>query len=310
VPASEWRRRYDEQAPPELPADPDEQAPPERGRRRGRRRRRGKVIPQARVLTSRSVKLFLRDRRNIMILVGQVPILAFAIVGLFGTDAFGKGGAVSDAVKLLFLMVTVAIWVGAIDSAREIIKEKSVYVREEAVGVRMSAYLFAKISVLFVLATIQTLLLAGIVFAFQPLHAARSTYVTVIVVLLLTAFAAVTMGLLMSAAVRTQDQATSFIPLLLIPQLFFGGSIVPVATMGAVLAEASKIVVAQWSYAGTGTAVGINAKIAADKAYAQVSGVGTEFFDVGSTTVYGVLGAFLLVSIIGIALLLRRQTAH
>ena len=44
------------------------------------------------------------------------------------------------------------------------------------------------------------------------------------------------MGLLISAAVRNQDQATSFIPLVLIPQLFFGGSIVPVATMSAPLA--------------------------------------------------------------------------
>jgi len=60
--------------------------------------------------------------------------------------------------------------------------------------------------------------------------------VTILIVLLLTGFSAVGMGLLMSAAVRTQDQATSFIPLVLVPQLFFGGSIAPIATMSAPLA--------------------------------------------------------------------------
>ncbi|MEA2271115.1 MAG: transport system ATP-binding/permease protein [Solirubrobacteraceae bacterium] len=309
VPAIEWRRRFDEQERPKLPPDPEEEAPAGK-RRRGRRRRRGRVIPQARVLTSRYVRLFLRDRRNILILVGQVPVLALAIVGLFNADVFGGSGEVSDAVKLLFLIVTVAMWVGTIDSAREIIKEKGVYVREEAVGVRMAAYLFSKVAVLFVLAAVQSLLLAGIVFAFQPLHGSRATYVTVALVLVLTAFAAVAIGLLMSAAVRTQDQATSFIPMLLIPQLFFGGSIVPVATMSEPLAQASKVVVAQWSYAGMGSALDLNARIAADKAYAQVSRIGTEFFDVAAVPVYLILGGFVLAALGGVALLLRRQAGR
>jgi ABC-type multidrug transport system ATPase subunit/ABC-type multidrug transport system permease subunit len=310
VPATEWRRRFHEQERPQLPAEPEEEPAPGRRRRRGRRSRRGRVIPQARVLTGRYARLFLRDRRNILILIGQVPVLALAIVGLFSADVFSGGGEVSDAVKLLFLVVTVAIWVGTIDSAREIVKEKSVYVREEAVGVRMASYLFSKVAVLFVLAAIQSLLLTALVFVFQPLHASRATYTTVGLVLLLTAFSAVAIGLLMSAAVRTQDQATSFIPLLLIPQLFFGGSIVPVATMSEPLAQASKVVVAQWSYAGMGSALDLNARIAADKAYAKVSRMGTDFFDVAAGSAYLILGGFILAALAGVAVLLRRQAGR
>jgi energy-coupling factor transporter ATP-binding protein EcfA2/ABC-type multidrug transport system permease subunit len=308
-PAADWRRQFLAEGSQQAVAE-DRDAEPHGVVRRRTRRRRGRVIPQAAVLTRRYAQLFLRDRRNMLILIGQVPLLALAIVGLFKGSVFGLHAQASNAVKLVFLVVTTAIWLGSIDAAREIIKEKSVYVREAAVGVRMPAYLFSKAAVLFALAAVQTLLLAGIVFAFQPLHEARHTYVLVLAMLVLTAFAAVGIGLVMSAAVRTQDQATSFIPLVLIPQLFFGGSIVPVATMSKPLADVSKLVVAQWSYAGTGSAVDLNARIAADKAYARVSEFGTAFFDTSTRSVVLILAAFVVASFAVITVLLRRQAGH
>ena len=309
-PATEWRARFESnggraaaEAQPETPAQDGAV------RDRKRRRRHARFLPQASVLTRRYAQLFMRDRRNLLILIGQVPVLALAIVGLFKAEVFASATQPGEAVKLLFLVVTTAIWFGTIDSAREIVKERSVYVRESAVGVRLSAYLFSKAAVLFTLATVQTVLLAGIVFGFQPLHQARGSYGLVVGMLLLTAFAAVGMGLVMSAAVRTQDQATSFIPLLLIPQLFFGGSIVPIATMSAVLAGVTNIIVAQWAYAGIGSAVDLNAKIAGDRAYARISQFGTDYFDATSRSVVLVLVAFVVVSFVAVALLLRRRGA-
>jgi hypothetical protein len=76
-PPTEWRRRFEEGESAVLPAEPaEDEAASTRRRGRGRRRRRGRVIPQARVLTGRYVRLFMRDRRNVLILIGQVPILA------------------------------------------------------------------------------------------------------------------------------------------------------------------------------------------------------------------------------------------
>jgi ABC transport system ATP-binding/permease protein len=308
-PAIEWRRRFlaEERQQP-VAEEPEAHAPGARAGRQAAGRRAG-LLRQALVLTRRYTKLFVRDRRNLLILVGQVPVLALAIVGLVKVQAFSSKTQVSEAVKLLFLVVTLAIWLGSIDAAREIIKEKHVYVREAAVGVRLGAYLTSKAVVLFALAAIQTILLTGIIVAFKPLHHPPGTYGTVLAMLLLTAFAAVGMGLLMSAAVRTQDQATSFIPLILIPQLFFGGSIVPIATMSAPLAALSNIVVAQWSYAGVGSVLGLNARIAADRAYSRISGFGTEYFDAASRSVILILAAFVVVSFAGTALMLRRRAA-
>jgi ABC-type multidrug transport system ATPase subunit/ABC-type multidrug transport system permease subunit len=299
----EWQRKLAQTRP--LPVIPEDQRAPAEANEAARQG--GRFWRQTSVLVQRYVKLFTRDRRNLIILVAQVPLLALATVGLFKGAVFKGKTDAGEAVKLLFLIATTVIWFGSIDGAREIIKEKSVFVREHAVGVRTGAYLTSKAVVLFTLAAAQTLLLAAIIFAFQPLHESRGAYVTVLAVLVLTSFAAVGMGLLMSSAVRTQDQATSFIPLVLVPQLFFGGSIVTVASMSAPLAAISKAVVAQWSYSGLGSAIDMNARIAHSPNYSKVSEFGRDYFAIAPGRVYLALGVFLVVEFVGMFLLLRRH---
>jgi ABC transport system ATP-binding/permease protein len=272
------------------------------------RRVRGSVVNQARVLTSRYTRLFLRDRRNVFILLGQIPILGLAVAGLFKASVFAK--PVTDAgqaIKLTFLLLVTTVWIGMIDASREIIKEKGVFARENSVGVRLSAYLLSKAIVLFTLAAIQALVLTGIVLAFQPLHSHLDVYGAVLLIVVLTAFAAVSMGLLVSAVVRNQDQATSFIPLVLIPQLFFGGSIVATADMSGPLRAVTKVVVTQWSYAGLGTAVDMNGRIAADHNYSRVSRFGHDYFTLSSGSTYLILAAFIVGLFLLVGWTLRRR---
>jgi ABC-type multidrug transport system ATPase subunit/ABC-type multidrug transport system permease subunit len=301
----DWQRRFGAGKPP--PAPPAGR----NGARSARepRRVRGSVAHQARVLTSRYARLFLRDRRNMFILLGQIPILALAIAGLFKISVFSRpssdGG---QAVKLTFLLLVTTVWIGMIDAAREIIKEKGVFSREHSVGVRLGAYLMSKAIVLFTLAAIQALILTGIVLLFQPLHSHLDVYAAVLIIVVLTAFAAVSMGLLVSAVVRNQDQATSFIPLVLIPQLFFGGSIVATADMGAPLKAVTKIVVTQWSYAGLGAAIDMNGRIAEDHNYSRVSRFGTHYFTLHRTTTYLILAGFIVGFFLLVAWSLKRRS--
>jgi ABC-type multidrug transport system ATPase subunit/ABC-type multidrug transport system permease subunit len=302
-PPEEWQSKLAQTG--GAPAVPEQEQVSEPDAATGRRR--GSFWTHTYVLTHRYVRLFTRDRRNMLILLLQVPLLALAIVGLFKLQVFKAGTDAGEAVKLLFLVVTTVIWLGSIDAAREIIKEKSVFVREAAVGVRTGAYVLSKAVVLFTLAAVQTVLLAVIILGFQPLHESRGTYGIVLGLLILTSWAAVGMGLLMSAAVKTQDQATSFIPLVLVPQLFFGGSIVPVATMSAPLAALSNAVIARWSYAGFGSAIDLNARIAASPAYAKVSRFGDDYFAIAGGRVAAALVVFIVVFFAGVRLLLRRN---
>jgi ABC-type multidrug transport system ATPase subunit/ABC-type multidrug transport system permease subunit len=300
----DWQRRFaGGAAAASARAEPDGARPAKRTSRA-----RGSVLYQARVLTSRYARLFTRDRRNMLILLGQTPILGLAIAGLFKITVFKRPSTdAGQAVKLTFLLLVTTVWIGMIDSAREIIKEKGVFSRENSAGVRLSAYLISKAIVLFTLAAIQALILTGIVLFFQPLHSHLDVYAAVLLIVVLTAFAAVSMGLLVSAVVRNQDQATSFIPLVLIPQLFFGGSIVATADMSGPLKAITKVVVTQWSYAGLGTAVDMNGRIAQNVNYARVSRFGHDYFTLSRGSTYLILLGFIVVFFGLVAWILRRR---
>jgi ABC-type multidrug transport system ATPase subunit len=304
-PSAEWRRLYEagaggrHDAAPAVPASTD--PAPVAGRR---------ILPQARVLAARYVRLLARDRRNLLILLGQVPLLALGMAGLFDANVFAHGkGHAGNSAQLLFLLVTTSIWLGSIDAAREIVKERSVFVRESAAGVRLGSYLLSKGTVLFTLAAAQTAALAAIVLLLRPLHESANAYLRLGLILIVTSSVAVALGLLISSVVRSQDQATSFIPLALIPQLFFAGAIVPVARMGEPISTLSALVPAQWSFAGAGTAVDMNARITADRPFDKTDGYGDNFFDVSTLLACLTLAVFVLLLIGAAAAVLRRRAA-
>ena len=134
-PATEWRERFEQRR---RGAAAQPLAGAARAVRTGAAAHAaGRSLPRRACSTSRYLKLLLRDRRNLALLIGQVPLLALANVGLFKSGIFDRpGGSPRDAVQLLFLLVITVIWLGAIDASREIVKERSVLEREAAVGVR------------------------------------------------------------------------------------------------------------------------------------------------------------------------------
>jgi ABC-type multidrug transport system ATPase subunit len=299
----EWHAAYEASEHRRAPAEPGPAVKPARAGRRGPAR----SVPQLRVLVSRYLKLFVRDRRNLALLLGQAPVLALFGVALFQSGLFGTPGNPGDAVNLLFLMVIVVIWLGAIDAAPEVVKERAVVEREAAVGTRLGAYLSSKLVVLFGLVALQTLLYGGVLLAFRPLESSFDAYATVFGLLLVTGFAAVTMGLLVSSLVGTQDQAMSLIPLAVIPQLLFAGSIVPLARMAEPARTLADAIFAQWSLAGVGTAVDMNARLAADPEFAQVNRFGTDFFDLAAGPAFAIQVGFAVLFLVATALILRRS---
>src|SRR3954447_433228 len=201
-PAVEWRREFEARHREARP--PGDTAAPVPSATAGARPRVG---PQAAVLARRYLKLLVRDRRNLLILLGQVPVIALGIALLFKTGVLepGRKGRPGDAAQLLFLVVTTSIWLGSIDGSREIIKERALAEREAAVGVKWSAYLASKAVVLFGLVAVQVLLLAVIVFVLRPLHEPAGTALVLLGTLILTGWVSVGVGLLISASVSTED---------------------------------------------------------------------------------------------------------
>ena len=311
-PATDWRRDFDAGRTELAPVEGDERAP-EPGPA-GSPRAKQSSFGQVAVLLSRYAKLFARDRRNLAILFGQVPIIAIATALLFKSGVFDQPsfadpkavGRPRDGIQLLFILVTTAIWFGALDGSREIVKERAVSGREAAIGVGWGAYLTSKALLLAGVAAAQTMLLALIVFTIRPLEQDLGEYGMVVGLLVLTSIAAVGMGLAISAVVRSEDQATSFIPLALIPQLLFAGAIVPVERMGDVIAAASNVVFARWALAGVGSVADMNDRISADPVLARANEYGASFFDLAAGRAAGIL-VFFAVCFLGLTWVVLRR---
>lgn len=271
---------------------------------------RGSTMTQISVLVSRYLKLLVRDRKNMALLIGQAPILALAGVGLFNAGILDRpGGSPFLSIQFLFLAGLTVLWLGAIDAAQEVVKERAVLERERAVGVKLRAYLASKLIVLFGLVTIQTLLYAGLLLAFRPLDADFGAWAAVFGLLVATGCVAVCMGLAISAISGTPDQAMSFVPLAVIPQLLFAGAIVPVQGMAEPAQTISYAIFAQWWLAASGTAVDMNARIAEARDPAGAASFGTGFFDVGMLPGMAVLLAFAIVFLGACWLALRERRA-
>jgi len=126
--------------------------------------------------------------------------------------------------SLPLLMAASVTWFGAINAAREIVKEVPVFRRERLAGLKTVPYLLSKVSVLGALCVIQASLFFLVIQAAVEIPASgvmMSGPVEVYITLVLTCLASLGLGLLISAMSSNADRAQSLVPLILIPQLIF-----------------------------------------------------------------------------------------
>jgi ABC transport system ATP-binding/permease protein len=245
------------------------------------------IPPQVRVLVRRDSLLFIRDRRNAAILAIQVLVLGLGAAFLFHSDVFSYNGEgqvehAAQSGQLIFLMVTVALWFGCISSVRQVVAERTVLTRELATGVRTEAYLLSKALVIGAVVAAQTILFVWIVFALRPLgEPPPNAELHVIEICVLVGWVGMGFGLTLSAFARSENQATSFLPLILLPQLLFAGAIVTTKDLGGPIRWLSHLVAAQWGFAGVGNAIGMNARIEADPDFSRTSRYSSNFFNHG-----------------------------
>jgi ABC-type multidrug transport system ATPase subunit/pSer/pThr/pTyr-binding forkhead associated (FHA) protein/ABC-type multidrug transport system permease subunit len=259
------------------------------------------LLRQSLTLVTRYARTLGRDRRTLGSLLGQAPLIGLLICLLYPGDVFAlPDDQPTRSAQFVFLLVTASLWLGLIDSCREIVKERRIIVRELAVGVRIDAQLIAKSLVLFTLAAAQCVLVMAMVAVLRPLPESAGAYLELTGLLILASWSMIGLGLLVSTVARSVDQSTSMIPLLLIPQLLFGGALVAYERMGTVIKILSDLVVSRWAFAGAGNAIGMNDRLAEDPQGASLSGYGTSFFSldpwVTATVLLGFTATTLLVA--------------
>lgn len=209
-------------------------------------------------LLQRSVYILRGDRRNAAILAVQAPLIALMLVLLF----HGKTLEYSEfdpsqnknGPSLLLAMVLGVIFIGAASTVREIVKERTLMLREQAVGVPTASYFASKTLLWSVVIVVQSALIVLVVTMFNSgpnsgllrLGPVNET----MWVVMLSGLVAVVSGLCISALVTSTDKAMTLLPIFLFVQLLFAGLVVPVHQMPVRLL--SWFVSAKWGLDGVG----------------------------------------------------------
>jgi ABC-type multidrug transport system ATPase subunit/pSer/pThr/pTyr-binding forkhead associated (FHA) protein len=213
------------------------------------------VAAQGAIFASRYVRLLSRDRVAL-----AFSLLAGVAVGLLTRLAVGSGFDWATTSAPMFVFGCAAVWFGMIGAVRELVKEKAIWRREYLAGGSMPAYLASKVVVLGVMSAIQALTLTVVVALTMGLpaggpfgHAAVTIFITV----WLGALSGMALGLLVSAAAASADQAMSVVPYLLITQLVLCGVLFKLGAVGFI----SWFMPARWSVSGLGGIAGLNAAL-------------------------------------------------
>ena len=151
---------------------------------------------------------------------------------------------------MMFMLVLSALWFGASGSVRELIADRAVFRREHRVGLGTIPYIGSKVTVLGALVGAQCLALAGLNWFLLGMYGEHYgfSFVEMVGVTALTGWVGMALGLLMSALFSSSEAAVGTLPLLLIPQITFGGLVVKVKEMTALAKLISYAMITRYAF--------------------------------------------------------------
>lgn len=194
----------------------------------------------------------LTNKQYLLIAALEAPLLAlifafFAKTKTQGEYIFEQN---SNLPSYLFMSVVVALLIGMTISAEEIFKDRLILKREAFLNLSRSAYLSAKISIVFAISAIQMLIY--VIIANSILEISGMTFYFWITLFTTACFANI-LALNLSAGLKSIVAIYILIPLMLIPQLLFSGLIVDFQNMNShgnpsYTPRVSDAMAARWAY--------------------------------------------------------------
>ncbi|MBV9804081.1 MAG: ATP-binding cassette domain-containing protein [Solirubrobacterales bacterium] len=211
-------------------------------------------LRQWRALSMRTFETLVRSPLTLGILIGS-PVMVVAMFAiLFSPGTFDFDHPSPSAIAMIVFWITfAAFFFGITYGLLQICTEGAIVRREHLVGQRASAYLLSKLTVLLPFLLIVNALMLGLLRALDRLPGAGTmTYLSLGITLVLESGAALTLGLLTSAALANPAQATLALPMVCFPAVLFSGGIVPVHVMASVGAAISTVVPVRWAFEALG----------------------------------------------------------
>ncbi len=195
------------------------------------------ALYQFSVLCKRMFLVKFRDTFSAAVLLLQAPI-----IGLFIFLVFRSTDRIES---LYFVLIVAAIWLGCSNSAREIVTEQTIFKREQKANLNIDAYLWSKVCVLSLLCAFQCLILS---FAAYITADMSVNFFILNLTLTMTSISALSMGLALSAVVKTGETAMALVPITLIPQVILGGLIVPFGNIPEGVNILAGFMLSRWAF--------------------------------------------------------------
>ena len=257
------KRQYlDRHGPP--PPAPPKQEPAELGKPV-----HTSTLKQFSTIARRQMRLIISDRGYFAFLAILPFIMGVLSLSVPGSTGFGQPNPLGDAPnqpgQVLVLLNVGAIFMGTALTVRDLIGERAIFLREQAVGLSTTAYLLAKVCIYSVFAVVQS----GIVTAITLIGVGlpkngplvlgggdASAAIELFLGMAAATICAATVGLALSALAKTSDQIMPLLVVAVMSQLVFSGGLIPV-TGRAPLNQMSWVTPARWGFAATASTVGV-----------------------------------------------------
>ncbi len=190
-----------------------------------------------------------------------------------GVSAVGTFAPANDAQRLLFMASLAVTLFGIFASAYTIVAEKSLFLRERMVNLRIAPYLASKVIVYSVLAMISSfLLLITLSIGVRLPDQGLITWgpLELFITMTLTAIAGVSVGILLSALNRQVNAVTYAVLALLFVQILFPGVLFK---MDGALEPISRLTITRWSLEAMGGTADMVARDAEGRIVVQATAV-------------------------------------
>ncbi|ORB73946.1 ABC transporter ATP-binding protein [Mycobacterium scrofulaceum] len=217
------------------------------------------LFRQFSTIARRQVRLIFSDRGYFVFLAVLPFIMGSLSMSVPGTVGFGipnpYGAAPNEPGQILVLLNVGAVFMGTALTIRDLIGERPIFLREQAVGLSTSAYLLAKVCVYTVFAVIQSAIVTVIVLIgkggpTQGAVALGRPGLELFADVALTCVASAMLGLALSAIAKSNEQIMPLLVVAVMSQLVFSGGMIPV-TGRLGLDQMSWATPARWGFAAS-----------------------------------------------------------
>ncbi len=214
----------------------------------------------------RSLKMKLRNKTNNIITFIEAPLLAFVISFILRLAPEGEKYSYSQNGNIgiyVFVSIIAFVFLGLSNSIEEIFDERKIILREKLMNLKTSYYLISKLVALTFFSVIQVLiyiLVSSLVLDIRGVFASSFAF------LVLAAMTGYSLGLLTSSFIKDNKAIINLLPLILIPQIIFGGAVIEFERMNKDITiskqrpipELVQLIPSRWLFEGMVTAYAKN----------------------------------------------------